>query len=106
MELARQVDETVADDVLELRALGGGLADLLRLSETRMNVALFTRHVQIAHEHEGRAATLRFCRERAERVQETDLRWKIFAAVRHVNGRERDVADGRGHDARLVIELG
>ena len=98
------IDQVVVDQLLEERALLRQLADDV-LALDRVHVALGTRDVDVAADHELAAFHVHALRPGAELAHEGELRRVILAAVRHVDRGEHQVAAARGDDARLHVEL-
>src|SRR5689334_17164173 len=71
-----------------------------------MDVPIVTRDVDIAAQHDLAAVVVQALRPSDERLEERELRRIILAAVRHVNGREHDIAELRLHDAAFHVEVG
>ena len=62
------------------------------------------RDVEIAAEHEVAAALVHTGRPRRELREEIELGRIVLAAVRDINGREEEIAERDGDDARLHVE--
>ena len=99
------VDEPVPDDALDERALVGPLTDDARLPFFGMDVHVGSCDVEIAAQHQRPTRGFVVGREQFERIEESHLRRKVLAAVRHVDRRDGKCRQLGDDDAVLVVEL-
>src|SRR3954447_11238020 len=97
------IDEVLADQVLEYRALFRQLADDVAPLD-RVHVAIGAGDVDVAADDELFAFGVDALRPVGEGAQEGELRRIVFAAVRYVDRSEDGVAELAGDDARLHVE--
>src|SRR5438046_1333166 len=94
----------LADELRKELALLGSLADDIGLAFARMHIDVVAGDVDVAANDDFTALVVPLLRPQSELAQESELRRKVFAAVRHVHGREYHIAPLRLHDTALHVE--
>ena len=88
------VDQATGDQACEQRSFIRSRADLVRLAQFRVDVALFQRDVEIAAQNQQLSVPLRVGHIRIERFEEPHLRVEVLAAIRHVDRCDQHIAGG------------
>ena len=110
IEGAADIHEVPRDDALQQGALIGAGAHLVRLALALVDVAFGAGDVEVATEDHQALVAGGLGGERIKRVEKPQLGLVILAAVRHVDRRQHDLADGRrdggAGDSLLEVERG
>ncbi len=70
-----------------------------------MHIHVRSRHIQITTKDQTRSRLAVFLNILIERLQETHLCWKIFAAVGDINGSQDQILNLRGDNPGFLIKV-
>src|SRR5262245_8898774 len=104
VERPMDIDETVAEDLLDSGALIRALTNDAWAPFFRVHVRVCSRNVHVAAHDERRSRRLAFGRKLPHLLEEAHLRDEILAPVRYVNRRNGYVRERHGDDAMLEVE--